>query len=316
MKSTHTRSLVQGWLRSDLGSPHRKPVTIGNHMSTRFLFIADTHWGSGEKGYTLQPKYDHHLHNILDALDGGVDEHGTVDFILHGGDMVHTLDLAGLEAVSSLFNRRVPVWLCLGNHDLTRPNGLKLWMEHCSRFFRDDSPNYAIETPDCVIHVIPNQYGPEPYCWEEEQTAHFLPDQVAELETRLSSGDDRCQIILTHSPIHAIDVGQTGREEPFHKPPADFTKTVTNIAQRYNISAVLGAHSHANMHKELNGTHYITVSSFVETPFEFKLFEVDSDTIRMTTHNLNDRVDFKAEYNWNQTFAQGRARDRTFERPL
>jgi hypothetical protein len=70
------------------------------------------------------------------------------------------------------------------------------------------------------------------------------------------------------------------------------------------------------MNKELNGVHYITVSPLVETPFEFKLFEVLPESLTMETHNLSDRVDFGARYDWNRTFVQGRACDRSFHRTL
>ena len=88
------------------------------------------------------------------------------------------------------------------------------------------------------------------------------------------------------------------------------------LVDKYGVTCVLGAHSHVNMKREINGVNYITVSSFVETPFEFKLFEVTSDSVSMKTHNLLDRIDFRADYNWDNTFVQGRACDRSFHTTL
>jgi hypothetical protein len=47
---------------------------------TRFLFIADTHWGAGESGYKVQPKYDEKLPAVLAALGSWIDENGPIDF--------------------------------------------------------------------------------------------------------------------------------------------------------------------------------------------------------------------------------------------
>ena len=67
-----------------------------------------------------------------------------------------------------------------------------------------------------------------------------------------------------------------------------------------------------NMHVEKTKVHYVTVSAFVESPFEFKLFEMQSDLLSMTTISLADRLPFKADYDKNKTFVQGRMIDRSF----
>jgi len=70
------------------------------------------------------------------------------------------------------------------------------------------------------------------------------------------------------------------------------------------------------MNKTVRSTQYITVSSFVETPFEFKLFEVDGKTLSMQTHNLREAIGFPTVYDWDSTFVQGRAKDRSFQKDL
>jgi 3',5'-cyclic AMP phosphodiesterase CpdA len=283
---------------------------------TRFLYMADSHWGAGESGYTMQPKTDVQLPAILVALRSWIEAHDPIDFVLHGGDMIHATSAASIEATSHHFDLPAPVYLCLGNHDLTSAGAVDDWLRIAPQFFGSAAPDFAITTVDCMVHVIPNQYGTTPFLWADTQDPHFLPQQLETLEARLAAHPDKTHLLQTHSPIHAIEQRQSGLCEPFHEPPESFTATVCRLAEKYRITCVLGAHSHVNMHKELDGVNYITVSSLVETPFEFKLFEVGPDTLSMQTHNLLDRVPFRADYNWNNTFVQGRACDRAFTKQL
>ncbi len=297
---------------------------------TRFIYLSDSHWGAGELGYHLQPKYDDRLPDLLKALQAWMEENEPVDFLLHGGDMIHETSDAAIAAASAHFDLPVPVHLCLGNHDLTAPDSLGRWERLAPQYFGgraqsgraqsgstnsgDRAACYGIITEEVTIHVIPNQYGEAPFLWDKTQDPHFLPSQVEVLERRLASHADTTQLILTHSPVFGIDSAQTGMDAPFHEPHASFAETVSSLVDRYGVACVLGGHSHANMNKQVSGTNYITVSSFVETPFEFKLFEIDGESMSMETHNLLHRIGFDADYDWDSTFVQGRSCDRSFRK--
>ena len=287
---------------------------------TRFLYLSDSHWGAGGVGYHLQPKYDEHLPELITALKKWMASAGSVDFVLHGGDMVHETKDADIRAAVDCFDLGIPVHLCLGNHDITSAGSLETWERLAPQLFGNPAAvdhgaaGFAIDVEDCVIHVIPNQWGTTPFVWDETQDPHFLDSQMEVLDARLAARPDATHLISTHSPVFAIETGQTGLEGPFHSPAASFAEVVTAVAERHGVTCVLGAHSHANMNKEHTGVNYVTVSSFVETPFEFKLFEVDADSLSMETHNLQDRVEFAADYDWNSTFVQGRACDRSIQK--
>ncbi len=283
---------------------------------TRVLYISDTHWGSGDSGYTMQPKYDEKLPVLLVRLMAWIEENGPVDFLLHGGDVIHETEDSSIQAAAEHFDLPLPIHLCLGNHDLTAQGSVDTWMRLAPQFFLGDATDFTIDTDDCMIHVIPNQYGTTPFLWDQTQDPHFLPAQIQNLEQRLELASDTTHLILTHSPVLDVDRQQSGLHKPFHQPPESFTTCVMGLVDKYGVTCVLGAHSHVNMKRELNGVNYITVSSFVETPFEFKLFEVTSDSVSMKTHNLLDRIDFRADYNWDNTFVQGRACDRSFHTTL
>ena len=82
------------------------------------------------------------------------------------------------------------------------------------------------------------------------------------------------------------------------------------------LRCVLAAHNHVNTHIEEKNVHFVTVSSLAEPPFEFKLIELEAKILKMVTVSLIPQMDFKAQYDYNKAFVQGRKRDREFEEHL
>jgi len=245
---------------------------------TRFIYLADTHSGADPMGYYMQPADE----NIAAAVD--------------------------------LFDLSVPVYLCLGNHDVTEEDSLYLWVSRAAAMLPGQVPTYTFETADCVIHVAPNQWEEgAPYVWRQQQQAHLLDEQMAELHEALRQRPNDPHILLTHSPVLGLPVEQTGYAEPYHAPPETFAGQVLGLVEAHsNIRCVLGAHSHMHMHVEHGGVHYVTTSSWSEAPFEFKVFEVDATGVSMSTQWLGPRVPFGWEYDFDRAFVQGRGRDRGF----
>ena len=284
---------------------------------TRFVYLVDTHVGAAPMEFQMQQGYPERLPELLDALSEWMVIRGDVDFVLHGGDLVDRASDANIARAAELFRLDVPMYLCLGNHDVTRPDSVDAWRDAAPEFFPDGSPSYAIETGDCVVHVLPNQWQQTPYSWQDKQDPHFLGEQVAQLATGIATRPDATHLLATHSPVFGLPPEQTGKANPFHAPPQSFTTQVVDLMKQFpQVRCVLGAHNHMNMHVEEGGVDYVTVSAFVETPFEFKLFEVDGDSIAMSTVNLADRLDWRGEYNQDRAFVQGRPVDRGFARKV
>lgn len=86
---------------------------------TRLLFISDTHLGAGPMGDQQQKGYPEMLSAILSALQETLRTEGRIDFVLHGGDMIDSTTDANLAGAMVTFELSVPVYLCLGNHDVT-----------------------------------------------------------------------------------------------------------------------------------------------------------------------------------------------------
>lgn len=284
---------------------------------TRFLYLSDTHLGGETALFHHQPPYPWHLPELVALLRGWCREHGPVDFLLHGGDLIHLTDDTFIARAADLFGSLgMPVHLCLGNHDLTSPDARRRWLAGAPCFFPGGATDYSLEFADCLLHVVPTQWGDTPYCWEEEQRAHFLPAQLDRLQSALNRHPERLHILCTHAPGRAVSSAQTGFAKPFHPSGDDYMALLDGLGAAHpHLRLVLSAHSHLNMHLHDGGVHYVSCSSFVETPFEFKLVEVDGACLRVSTHNLLDRVSFDAVYDWERTYVQGRPVDRGFEDP-
>lgn len=284
---------------------------------TKFVYIADTHFGANPMGYQQQKGYPEKLVDILALLDAEIQKAGDIDFILHGGDMIDRTDENNICRARELFRFSIPVYLCLGNHDLTEPMALDMWMTKAPEFFQNNSPNYSIENSNCSIHVIPNHWCNIPFYWEHEQSAHFLLDQINYLEMALARRPDKVHIFCTHSPILGVPCAQTGFAEVYHYPGESFSRCVFNLCRQYTqIKCILSGHNHINTNVEKDGVHYVTASAFVETPFEFKLIEIGVKILKVTTISLLSKAGFRTKYDFNKTYIQGREKDRSFKYQL
>lgn len=282
---------------------------------TKFIYLSDSHCEAAPQLYHQQRVYTEKLPEIGRALRELIEEE-EIDFVLHGGDMIDGTAPESVQSAAKLFDFEVPVYLCLGNHDLTTRDALQQWLQQAPQFFPDGRPDFSVVTDDCAIHIVPNQWGSAPYCWEDEQRAHFLPEQAGFLEDALRAHTDRPHLLLTHSPVFGLPPGQTGLKEPYHTPVEEFTATVSELAANHrHLRCVLGAHSHLNMCVQQEGTYYITSSALVETPFECKVFEVSRESISMKTATLAHRMQEAGEYDFDKTHVQGRAIDRAFSWP-
>lgn len=279
---------------------------------TRFVYLSDTHWGIEKPGYTMQESHPPQLPHLLARLEEWVVAHGPIDFVLHGGDMIDSTSVEHIARAAELFQLSLPVYLCLGNHDLTCADALDMWLREAPQFFGTGGVNFSVETDDALIHIAPNQWGPEPYFWNGVQEPHFLAAQERFIAEALARNPEKVHVFSTHSPVCGVPCAQTGYEEPYHSPPSAFVEQVDMWARAHpQLACVLGAHSHINSHVEVEGTHYVTSSSFSEVPFDFKLFEIGDGRLSMQTLNLAEQVDFPICYDYDKTFVQGREKDRS-----
>jgi len=279
---------------------------------TKFIYVTDSHYGANPHGYQQQQAHHALFPRIIKALQHFTHSEKDIDFILHGGDMIDATSEGNIRQVSTLFDFNIPLYLCLGNHDLTTPDALSQWLHLAPQFFIHQ-PFYTIETNDCFIHVIPNHWDSLPYYWEKKQECYFDDEQLSYLHTMLSQAPSSCHLLCTHSSAMGLPCEQTGFDAPFHAPNPQFTQMMNKIATQFpQLRCVLGGHSHLNMHVKKDSTHFVTASAMIEVPFEVKLFQVSQNSISIQTITLGHLLEKMPEYNFNKTFVQGRAIDREF----
>ena len=281
---------------------------------TRFIYLADTHLGASPLGYYQQTPYPKKVEEILATLDTWIQQTGDIDFLIHGGDMVDFVSEDQIRLAADLFQLSIPVYLCLGNHDLTAEDSLSQWLAVAPEFFPGGCPEYLIETQDGGIYVMPNQWCETPYYWGNVQDPQFSHDQQTGFEENVSVSSRNLRVFVTHSPVFGLPSGQTKLPGPLHEPDVSFLRSVRSLIAPCNgVQCVAGAHNHMNMHIEKAGIHYVTVSAFVESPFEFKLFDMHPDQLSMTTISLREHLPFMAGYDGEKMFVQGRTVDRSFK---
>lgn len=280
---------------------------------TKFIYVADSHCGSNPPGYQQQRAFPERLPEVISVLQKYITEEN-VDFVLHGGDLIDFTSEENIRAGADLLGALdAPVYLCLGNHDLTTPDALQQWLQLAPQFFPDGKPEFSILQEDCAIHVAPNHWGDYAYYWNVNQRMSFDAEQMEFLKTALSVNTERPHLLLTHGPTFGLPQQQTGFDEEYHTPNKEFTKTITGLAARYpHLRCVLGAHNHLNMCIARDQTYFVTTSALVETPSEVKLFEARRGRLSMTTVTLGNRMNEKCDYNFDKTFVQGRSVDRRF----
>jgi len=284
---------------------------------TRFVFLTDTHLGAtNDLGYTQQPQYADRLGELVALLDDWIahQDGDGIDFVLHGGDLVDVVTGGTLAAARETFALSVPLHLALGNHDLTAPDSAALWLSAAPLFFPGGQLAYSLSGAGWMLHVLPTQWCDVPYSWTDVQNPHFLPEHLANLEATLGQHPDLAHLICTHAEVLPVPAVQIGRSGPYHPPLLSYRDIVADLVHRFpQIKGVIGGHNHINTHGFLGAAHVVTASAFTEAPFEFKVFEVSADRFAMETVSLMPSVSFRADYNWDKTFVQGRCCDRAFD---
>ena len=277
----------------------------------RFLFISDTHAGAAAMGYCQQPGYPARLPELLRLLDAWRQTHGPVDFVLHGGDLLDRCEPALIAAAARDCRLSVPLWLCLGNHDLTAPDAATQWRAHGASFFAGGDLHFTVVRPEAVLHVVPCHWEAHEFFWQATQDPRLSAAQVACVEATLAAYPDRPHVLCTHAPVCGIPPGQTGRDAPAHESPPAFREQILALCRRHPaLRLVLGGHSHVNTLVRVDAVFALTASAFVETPFEFKVITIERGRIEVRTENLYDAVAFRPAYNFDHAFVQGRPCDR------
>ncbi|MEI6131391.1 MAG: metallophosphoesterase [Bacillota bacterium] len=277
----------------------------------KFVLISDTHIGANPMEYEQQKGYPERLPQIVEALDQWILEQKDIDFVLHSGDMVDLSTEENIRTAHKMFKLSVPVYLCLGNHDLNTIDAVNLWLTHAPDFFPNGKPEFSIQKGKCVMHVVPTQWEETPYFWGSIQAPHFLKEQFSGM--RMRNKETETHFICTHCAVMGVPMAQTGFNYEYHNQDEAFEKEVFGIInENPAIRCVLSGHNHINSSVLKNNVRFVTTSSFSEIPFEAKVFSVTDTAIEMETITMLSLAKLNGEYDFNKTYVQGREIDRKF----
>lgn len=279
----------------------------------RFIYLTDTHIGANPIGFHQQPMYPNLVDKLFSKVQDKVDK-DSIDFIIHGGDLVHTCDPTNIKAANQLCQFSVPTYLCLGNHDIDAPNALDVWFNYAPDLFVGNSPSYNIIDKETVIHILPNhwEHGYD-YYWGEVQDPFLASNQIDQLEQGIQEHPNKIHILVTHSPVYGMPTEQSGLSDIIHEPPLKFQESIVALTKKYpNLKVVLSGHNHLNTLKRTTNAVFLTASSFTESPFEYKIIEVTKESINVSTCqiDLSDLDDVAPKYDDTRSYVQGRKKDR------
>ena len=280
----------------------------------KFIYIADTHIGGSDiSGYRLQERCLRYFPELIRVFSRWIEQQEGIDFVIHGGDMVDKASPKAIAEATELFKTLpCPLYFTPGNHDLTETDSVKNWLDEASEFFNNGEVDFSFCRDDVKFDFISCHWGKRNYFWNpnEAQVPYW---ETAQTELLSDEGDFKHRVIITHAPVFGLPCEQTGLSEALHPPAGNFSNFIHGLATKHKALLVLGAHTHMNMHLCKDNVHYVTVSAFSEMPFEFKVFEISDHDFSMKTVNLADQISFDCKYNFDKTYIQGRACDRSFE---
>lgn len=287
---------------------------------TTFLYIADTHIGAGPEGYTQQPRALERLAALLSGMRSWLATNN-VDFVLHGGDLVEHGDEDEIrEAVAMMVSLDVPVYLCLGNHDLSLPESRGYWRRHGGALLpegrgeRGGRFSYAVPFAEFNLYVMAHHWNSlePPHCWQpRDQLTPLLDEEQKRRFEEFLAAKRKPVIAAVHALLNAIPAAQTGWAEDFHLPDAAFREYFLSLAERFpHFKLVLAAHNHVNTSAEQNSLVTMTTAALVESPFEARLIEVTAGNIQVSTVAFGKILGLEYEYDESKAWVQGTGRIR------
>ena len=281
----------------------------------KILFITDTHYGGpDDSGYRQQARYNIHAEELLDCFADWMRAEGGISYVLHGGDLVDWGNRKNIRLAGDLLKRLpCPVYLTLGNHDLTEDDSVQAWLEEAPQLFPGGNIDFTILEGGVRVDALCANWGPKPAFWNMKEPQ--LPWFTEEQRLRLADGpQDLPRIIASHAPPCGLPPEQTGLDHDLHAPHEPFQQYVRETCESLKPLAWLGGHNHMTIRRPLDGTQLVTAPAFSEAPFEAKLFEIKPEErkLSMRTIVFGGRMDFRWTYDFDKTYVQGRPCDRAF----
>ena len=245
-----------------------------------FAYISDTHvYGKRERLDWMNRKMGDaagdELRRTLDALAAE-----SIAFVLHGGDMTETAIRSEFDEVSRIFRGQpLPVYACLGNHDVylesSRGDALELLGAH----FPGGTLDYAFTQPP-VRFVVMDVAIEQP---------ELLAAKQEWLRRTLAADRQTPTIFVWHyAPYNRAGVSSCGFRVPDWSPLGKRALLET-LQAAPNVFATLNGHDHWDEVNRLGGITHVQNAAFVEWPNTYRLLRVFPDRIEWEVRQVANR---------------------------
>lgn len=258
----------------------------------RFIYLTDTHLGCDETGYLVQPRYLGHERVMFGGLAQWIKQND-VAFVVHGGDLTDHGSAPEIEQSTSLCELLgVPVYLCLGNHDLAQPESMRLWRD--SALWRGgDTDGYSIEAGGVTLVVTNHHWHTHvDHRWMSDVPQSPRLDDRQEHTLRMHLRQAKGPVIaVTHAPLNPVPIPRPGGDQSFHPPHGPYLSTWQRIAADHpNLRLIMCGHNHANSQQDHGSFISCTTASFAEVPAQLRLVEVNDSQIDVRTVALAEAL--------------------------
>lgn len=198
-----------------------------------------------------------------------------VSFVVFTGDNInHPVPEDLVEFVKIVNRLRVPYYVVLGNHDVSKSRNLS--KERYSEIIRENNIfwvrrkwNYAFKKKgytfifvDGSKEIIPGPVG------------YYRKDTLEWLDKKLSDNKKSPVVILQHYPI--IDAKEFGSARLKTHRTYEPEKYFEVLNKHNNVIAILSGHYHVNSETMLDGIYHITTPSLISASHSYKIIDIVS----------------------------------------
>ena len=259
----------------------------------KIAYFTDTHLGAAAEDWRQQPRWVGGVPTLTRRLRLWLDEHD-VEIVIHGGDVVHAATFPQVQLAAALMGALGrPVFVTLGNHDLTGRESFQQWQDMAAQQRWLTVVDAHLPLDECDVVTMNNRWA------TAEGTGMYWPlgtrpyheaigeEQLQWLDAVLSSDAAKPAIVAVHAPIHPLPPELTGTEGLYKVPDAEYAAAMQVVLDRHpRVRLVLSGHCHVTFAQRRGGRVDLTTASLSEAPLQMRLIDVRDGAIDVTTHTL------------------------------
>ncbi len=286
----------------------------------RIAYLTDSHLDATGNGFHQQTPWVGGVDVLMERLRRWVDEQ-RIDVVIHGGDLIENgLAEQMPRALDHLAALERPCLICLGNHDICRPQAYGQWLEHVDRYPAISLADRRSGFDECDLYLLNNHWQdgrePEMY-WDPAPPYRHQPclssAQLDWLDQQLSHHADRPAILAVHTQIEPVPPNEPDLE--IYIPPHYPDQLNAVLDKHSHCMLVLSGHCHVTTARPRNGRMHLTTAAFTEAPFHVRLIDVRENVMTVQTHALGPTPDCAA-FDESRAWAIGEQADRDFILPI